>query len=924
MIVAIVILIVGILTAVVSVLLRKKLGQGWMASIMAAGLLIAFCGGWFTVSGIGQQREIRENIFLGLQYLKDGQNDSAAFYFKKAGNQDSFAVSSAKCLLEAARGNDLNARLNLDSARSMARSSEEEELVAVMEAIEGQDTQQISVAAAEKLEELLGISADRQKELEFFVQAESGGIWDASELASAGIDENTVDRLNVSRLLAMGSYQEAVSTAAALADRQPNEENRLLLAEAVGESAYNDVILTDYDFQTSDLDASASPQDGGSAAQERSELQQQRKELESDLEILQMTSSGASQEEAKEIDAQKLELTEEIEQLQNREDKLFVYRAFNAIADLHSLKAQIVRARLYFALEDHDKAVETLLASAGSIQAKLTPDRTLANQLSVVEKVYSSGSDVSIQAGGEFEDAMVQLLSSPFSDLMYVSQNRITQDFAQKIVTDQKVYSGDLFVTRLDTSAFPQICATLSGEEEVLQKIVEKQEVSARDTRAEIEYTAVIEEQSISNICVVVDRSGSMGGDPMADLKAALEEFFRSANDNMFISLVAFDNVGQQLTEMTTDKTELLTKLGSISANGGTNITDGIREGISSMENSGGVMLLMTDGQSDVDFSVVEEAAACGIIIHTIGFGGVDDALLERIAQETGGQYIRADSSSELSNVYSSLQQVIGNVLTLEYTAPSPETVENRYFFLKVGDTSVRKEYFLTDEKPQNMPQLYQANPALIDPQNLEDRLSWNGEYSFEFSGENLQQVTQISIGGYPAQISGQDESWLRAVVTSPLPQGWQTVEITLEDGSQQSYDRLLVVGPVSYYENLRLGSLTVLSARGVVLDDDTLVLSGPLNIVENRSTEGSTLSLQASGTLIFPWKPLPQENGITILPDTIDLGDQGTITGWGQIFLNGDDGAYESGVPTQILKGEIQIECTPEQSKLIQNIQEE
>ena len=62
----------------------------------------------------------------------------------------------------------------------------------------------------------------------------------------------------------------------------------------------------------------------------------------------------------------------------------------------------------------------------------------------------------------------------------------------------------------------------------------------------------------------------------------------------------------------------------------------------------------MTDGQSSIDLGAVQEAVDQGITIFTIGFGGAVDEVLQTIADMSGGQYIRADSSTELINVYSS------------------------------------------------------------------------------------------------------------------------------------------------------------------------------------------------------------------------------------------------------------------------------
>lgn len=917
MIWAVVILAAGIVLAVLSVLLRKKLGRGWMASLLAAGILLTACGGWLTHGQLDQRQQTRENVYLGLQYLELRQTEPASFYLKKAGTADDFVTAAARYLLELVRGNELNARLNLDSAQSMAGSSDEESLLSVLEAVDVQNEEQFS-RAVQRLADLLGLSQKREEALALFVQAESGGgLWDSEEISQAGLDETTVERLQISSLLSQGSYESAVSAAVSLVDRDPSADNRLLLAETVGESAYNGVTLNAWDFAPVEGDG----EEDTSADEERQALDEERMKLEDELAALELSITGASDQELQQLNQEKLALTEEIQQLQQRADKLFVYRAFNAIADLHSLEAQLVRARLYFALQDHEKAVETLLDSAGSLQAKLTADQTLANNLRIVEQAYASQTE--LEGGQEFQDAMTQLLSAPFADLMYISQNQLTQDFVQRIVSDQKTYGQGLFVSNVDVSAFPQVKVTLSGREETLLQILEQQETTARDTRQDVTYTAELQEGLVANVCVVVDRSGSMDGAPIENLKSALEEFVRNARVTTPIALVAFDSGAEELMELTTDQAALLNTVSSLQSGGGTEITSGIQAGMDALEEAAGsrVMLLMTDGQSSVDFSVVEEAAAMGITIHTIGFGSVNDSLLEQIAQQTGGQYVRADSSSELSNIYASLQAIIGNVITVEYTAPNPEDTQDRYFFLRVGETSVRKEYFLTKEAEQTV-QLYSSSPSIVTPEQLTQLTERGGTLSLSLRGEDLLKVTGVTVGGQAAQIERQEAESLQVSVPPALGQGWQTVELTLEDGTALTFDRLLLVGEYDYYRNIRLGSLLIPSAQGVLPGDGTLVLAGTgIELEENLSPDGSSLSLSVSGTLILPWTPAPAQPGEenTSATQDVNLGDQGTITGWGQVTLRSGDSAYDRQAPSVVAQGALRIECAADQSKLIQ-----
>ena len=915
MIWTIVMLAAGVVLAVLAVLLRRKIGKTWMVSVLAMGLVLAVLGGWFLRGQLARARESREAVYLGLRCLERYDAEAASFYLRQADDEvEAYVTSAAGCLMERLRGNDLMARLDLDAARSAADGGEETSFLDTLQVLDVNNGEHVTLAA-QRLIGFLGLKAQRQEALDLYLDAASGSYgWSQEELTSLGLDETDGMRLQVGAMMNNGAWEQAVTLAARLADQDPAGENRLLLAEAVAESAYQGVIL--YDGVFADQETGASD---ASVQEERQKLDQERTELETRLMELEIQSEGLTDQAAlSEANEEKLALTEEIQDLQNRSDKLYIYRAFSSIADLRSIEADLVRARLYFALQQYDEAVETIRDSAQSLRAKLTTDRETANALQVVEQAYAKESD--FQETQAFRDAVVQLLTAPFSDLMYVGQSALTQDFAQRIISDQKEYGQDLFLSALDLENYPTIRVTLSGREELLEQVVEKENVSARDTRQEISYTAEMVEGEFANICVAVDCSGSMDGTPIENLKTALDEFVRNMSDNTNVSLVAFESSARRLTDLTQDQALLLSTVQDLSGGGGTDITSGIREGIEVLSQAAGsrVMLLMTDGQSSVDASVVAEAAAAGITIHTIGFGSVNDQLLEEIAAETGGQYIRANSSSELSNVYASLQQVIGNVVVLTYTAEDTDTLP-RYFFLRVDRSSVYREYYPGLEAAVLTPQLYTASPSLLTPDTVTQRAQRGDSFSFSFYGEDLLGITAAAVNGQEVEITDLREDQLRvSVPAGQLSSGWQTVIVTTKDGTEASFDRLLLVGESQYYRNIRLGSIQIPSAQGVLPGDGTLVLLGSgIRLQENVSAERSSLDLSVSGALILPWQQPAAETETTT--DLIDLGDQGTITGWGLVTLNSGDGAYISGAPSQVAKGQLTLVCAPEQSQLIQ-----
>ena len=902
MILPIIFIVIGVLLLAAAIVFRAKLGRTWMISVIAAGIVAAVCGGIFTASHISHNRARRESVYLSLCYLSSWQPEAAAFHLEQAEPAKDCTTAFTRSLLESMRGNELTARLNFDIGKSLAKSEDDKMLAAAVSGLDIYDSTQFELIN-KKLRESLDLSEKATAALELIARAESGNL-SLEEAQAAGLSETEVLRLQIGAQLGYRDYYGAVSTAVALVEADPSAENRLLLAETVAESAYHGIIL--------DEDIFAKPEgSNGSAAKERSAIADKILKMQDELASLELVIAGTTDEEsAKELGAQKIQLTEELEALQRRHDKLFVYRAFSAIADIRSLEARLVRARLHFAVDDYDKATDVLLDSAGSLSAGFAKDERLKNALQVVENAYESEGKFSDTQ--EFRSAVTYLLSAPFSDLMHIRQSELTQAMTGRVIGDQKSYGTGLTISSVDSSEFPLIRVTVTGREDVLREIVEKKEIITRDTHQVVKYVATINESVISDVCVVVDQSGSMNGQPIADLKEALKEFVKEKKEGVSIAMVGFENNYEILNPLTTDEVTLLNTINNLYANGGTDITSGIRGGIEALTAAQGskTMLLMTDGQSGIDESVVAEAAAMGIVIHTIGFGDVNHELLEYIAEQTGGQYMRADTSAELGNIYSTIQQIVGNIVVIEYTVENSETVEQRYFFLDAGDISIRREYIIGGSGAVSAPELYEAWPAIISPDDLQFWVDNGGEYSLTIYGENLYNIASVSVGGVEATWFEANGTNLHINIPPQLQEGWQSVEITLADGNSFICEKLIYVGYSQYYSELRLGDITF-SGQGVIVDDGRLLMCEP-DIYSADEDSPAQVSLFVAGTVLLPWPAGETETSY------VDLGDSGRVEGHGVLSVNYYDSAYNDFGPDKIVSGDFTIECSPTGSRII------
>ncbi|WP_036633315.1 vWA domain-containing protein, partial [Paenibacillus alginolyticus] len=154
------------------------------------------------------------------------------------------------------------------------------------------------------------------------------------------------------------------------------------------------------------------------------------------------------------------------------------------------------------------------------------------------------------------------------------------------------------------------------------------------------------------NISLVMDRSGSMSGAPLAYSKKACQFVTNQMSQEDQLSLVTFDD--EVLTvfvpQNVTHKDVMKQKIETIQAGGCTNLSGGMLQGIQYVvqgKSDGSVnrVLLLSDGHANEGIkdrtklqSIAKEFHNLGIGITTMGVGdGFDEDLMEGIADHGGG-----------------------------------------------------------------------------------------------------------------------------------------------------------------------------------------------------------------------------------------------------------------------------------------------
>ena len=188
------------------------------------------------------------------------------------------------------------------------------------------------------------------------------------------------------------------------------------------------------------------------------------------------------------------------------------------------------------------------------------------------------------------------------------------------------------------------------------------------------------------NVVMVLDVSGSMTATDykptrldaaVEGAKTLIDELHSKDN----VGIISFSSGATTVAYLSPYKDKVIGKLDSIKKpDGETAIGDGLALGVNmatSIPNRKRVIILMSDGVNNVGAispdDAIQFARMNGIQVYTIGIGSnekvvlgydwmgrpqyaeLDESMLQKIAQETGGQYFRAVDSSTLERIYSEL-----------------------------------------------------------------------------------------------------------------------------------------------------------------------------------------------------------------------------------------------------------------------------
>jgi Ca-activated chloride channel family protein len=180
------------------------------------------------------------------------------------------------------------------------------------------------------------------------------------------------------------------------------------------------------------------------------------------------------------------------------------------------------------------------------------------------------------------------------------------------------------------------------------------------------------------NLCLVLDRSTSMQGMRLQQVKEATRQIIDKLQPDDALSLVVFSDRAEVLLpgQRNVDKAMAKSIASTIQPGGGTEMLQGLLAGLKEIERNRGEssvdhLILLTDGQTYGDEQgCLEEAEAAGsrqISLSTMGIGSDwNEDILDQMAATSGGTSTYIDSPRKVVDIFKDTMRNLGSVVARE------------------------------------------------------------------------------------------------------------------------------------------------------------------------------------------------------------------------------------------------------------------
>ena len=186
------------------------------------------------------------------------------------------------------------------------------------------------------------------------------------------------------------------------------------------------------------------------------------------------------------------------------------------------------------------------------------------------------------------------------------------------------------------------------------------------------------------SVVLAIDTSGSMS-ERMEEARAAATAFAEGLGEEDAVQVLRFARDIEALTPMTAETGEATAAISTLAARGDTALYDALARSVDLVAERPGrkAIVVLSDGVDDdgtgqaLSEATLEDVLAgageVNVPIFAVGLGTeMDEAVLMRVAEETGAVYLNAPEASELGAVYERIGDQLSGQYAIAYTSSLP------------------------------------------------------------------------------------------------------------------------------------------------------------------------------------------------------------------------------------------------------------
>ncbi len=287
------------------------------------------------------------------------------------------------------------------------------------------------------------------------------------------------------------------------------------------------------------------------------------------------------------------------------------------------------------------------------------------------------------------------------------------------------------------------------------------------------------------NISLVLDRSGSMGGDKIEYAKKAAKFVIQQLGSQDILSIVNYDDVIEVTSpsQPVKNKEVLMRAIDRLTARGSTNLTGGMLEGYAQVNHTrrdGYVnrVLLLTDGLANIGITepasikklVEKEYRDHGIALSTFGLGAdYNEELLTMLAETGRANYYYISQADKIPDIFArelkGLLSVVAQNATVSLSVPDGWQCEKVYGYpyeQKDGKVVVHfNDVYANDEKAILVK--FRMPRPISEQVSLNCNLTYTDAQSFNKISENKQ--AKLSVTADPKLVERSKDSTVEEMI---------------------------------------------------------------------------------------------------------------------------------------------------------------